>query len=170
MYTAIVKERVRQKGRLPKRVADGIGILRESIRGHRLRLDMEGKRVVTWAVFIGNGRYGESLGNLGRDDLDDGLLDVRVVLANQKIARIRLLGALLGGRLHQTPVMDQLCTASLEIKTPDCTSMDVAVDGDVVRLRTPLRLRVDRSALTVLATSTAKDDLDSMLDTIGQRD
>ena len=157
MYTAIVKERVRQKGRLPKRVADGIGLLREGIRGHRLRLVIQGERVVTWAVFIGNSRYGEELGDLARSHLDDGELDVRIVLANQKIARLRLIGALLGGRLHRTPVMDQLRAPSLEIGTPGCTAMDVAVDGDVCRLRTPLRLRVDRAALTVLSTPLADE-------------
>jgi len=151
MYTAIVKERVRQKGKLPKRVADAIGIVREAVRGHRLRLVIDGRPVTTWAVFIGNSCYGENIGDLGRSHLDDGLLDVRIVLANQKVARFRLFGALIGGRLLQTPVMDQMQVAALEIETPGCTAMDVAVDGDVSRLRTPLRLRVDRNALTVLA-------------------
>lgn len=151
MYTAIVKERERRKGKLPKRVADAIGIVREGIGGHRLRLEVDGARIVTWAVFIGNSRYGENLGDLGRDHLDDGLLDVRIVLANQRIARLRLVGALLGGRLHQTPVMDQLSVPGVVIGTPGCEAMDVAVDGDLCRLRTPVRLRVDRGALTVLA-------------------
>lgn len=151
MYTAIVKERVRQKGRLPKRVADAIGIVRESVRGHRLRLVLDGRPVTTWAVFIGNSCYGENIGDLGRSHLDDGLLDVRIVLANQKVARLRLFGALLGGRLHQTPVMDQLQVPVLKVETPGCKAMDVAVDGDVFRLKTPLRLRVDHDALTVLA-------------------
>jgi len=151
MYTAIVKERVRQKGKLPKRVADAIGIVRESVRGHRLRLVLDGRPVTTWAVFIGNSCYGENIGDLGRSHLDDGLLDVRIVLANQKVARFRLFGALIGGRLHQTPVMEQMQVPALEVATPGCTAMDVAVDGDVFRLRTPLRLRVDQNALTVLA-------------------
>lgn len=153
MYTAIVKERVRQKGKLPKRVADGIGIVREAVRGHRLRLELEGRPVTTWAVFIGNSRYGANVGDLGRDHLDDGLLDVRIVLANQRVARLRLLGALVGGRLHQTPVMDQICASELVFETPGCNAMDVAVDGDVFRLRTPLRLRVEPRALTVLTSA-----------------
>ena len=150
MYTAIVKERVRQKGKLPKRAADAIGILREATRGHRLRLVLDGRPVTTWAVFIGNGCYGESIGDLARESLDDGLLDVRTILANQKVARLRLLGALLGGRLHRTPVMERLCVPALVVDTPGCTAMDVAVDGDVFRLCTPLRLRVEPAALTVL--------------------
>jgi len=158
MYTAIVKERVRQKGKLPKRVADGIGIVREATRGHRLRLMLEGRPVTTWAVFIGNSRYGENVGDLGRDHLDDGLLDVRIILANQRVARLRLFGALLGGRLHRTPVMDQICAPTLQVETPGCNAMDVAVDGDVYRLPTPLHLRVDRRALIVLtAPDTAPD-------------
>ncbi len=155
MYTAIVKERLRRQGKLPKRVADGIGIVREAVRGHRLRLVLDGRPVTTWAVFIGNSRYGETVGDLARDHLDDGLLDVRIVLANQKVARLRLLGALLGGRLHQTPVMDQVCAPKLEFETPGCHALDVAVDGDVLRLGTPLRLRVDAGALTVLAPAEA---------------
>jgi len=161
MYTAIVKERQRQTGRLPKRVADLIGLVREGVGGHRLRLEVEGDRIVTWAVFIGNSRYGEELGDLARSHLDDGELDVRIVLANQKVARLRLIGALLGGRLHRTPVMEQLCAPELEIRTPACTSMDVAVDGDVTRLRTPLRLRVDRAALTVLTELEVSGDMEA---------
>ncbi len=150
MYTAIVKERIRQKGKLPKRAADAIGILRETTRGHRLRLVLNGRPVTTWAVFIGNSCYGDNIGALGRERLDDGLLDVRTILANQKVARLRLLGALLGGRLHRTPVIEQQCVPELVVETPGCTAMDVAVDGDVFRLCTPLRLRVEQSALTVL--------------------
>jgi len=151
MYTAIVKERVRQKGRLPKRLADGIGIVREGISGHRLRLELDGRSIVTWAVFIGNSRYGEAVGDLGREHLNDGLLDVRIVMANQRVTRLRLIGALLGGRLHRTPVMEQRCAPQFEVGTPGCSSMDVAVDGDICRLATPLRLRVDPAALTVLS-------------------
>ena len=165
MYTAIVKERVRHQGKLPKRVADVIGLVREGFGGHRLRLVINGDRFVTWAVFIGNSRYGEALGDLARAHLDDGELDVRIVLANQRIARLRLIGALFGGRLHRTPVMDQLCAPKLEVCTPGCTSMDVAVDGDVFRLRTPLQLRVDQAALTVL--STLAEDPDGYADQTG---
>ncbi len=150
MYTAIVKERIRQKGKLPKRAADAIGIVREATRGHRLRLVIDGRPVTTWAVFIGNSCYGDSIGDLAREALDDGLLDVRIILANQKVARLRLLGALLGGRLHRTPVMEQLCAPRVEVETPGCGAMDVAVDGDVFRLCTPLRLRIEPRALTVL--------------------
>lgn len=158
MYTAIVKERVRQKGKLPKRVADGIGILREATCGHRLRLVIEGRPVTTWAVFIGNGCYGDKVGDLHRVELDDGLLDVRIILANQKIARLRLLGALLGGRLHRTPVMEQLREPKVGVETPGCNAIDVAVDGDVLRLCTPLRLRVEERALTVLTAPPLPDD------------
>jgi undecaprenyl-diphosphatase len=151
MYTAIVKERERQKGKLPKRVADAIGLVREGVRGHRLRLVIDEDPVVTWAVFIGNSRYGEALGSLARDHLDDGLLDVRIILANQRVARLRLIGALLGGRLRRTPVMEQRCAPKLEVASPGCSAVDVAVDGDLCRLSTPLRLRVDTGALTILA-------------------
>ena len=171
MYTAVIKERDRQD-KLPKRVADLIGIVREGIGGHRLRLEIEGRRIVTWAVFIGNSRYGDVIGDLTRDHLDDGLLDVRIVLANQRVARLRLVGALLGGRLKETPVMEQLCESSLEIHTPGCNAMDVAVDGDVCRLHTPLRLRVDKAALTVLAQpveeAEEKGRLEAILGTIGR--
>ena len=171
MYTAIVKERVRRKGKVPKRVADAIGIVREGIGGHRLRLEIDGRHIVTWAVFIGNSRYGEAIGDLARDHLDDGLLDMRIVLANQRIARLRLFGALIGGRLHRTPVMEQICEPALVIHTPGCSAMDVAVDGDVCRLKTPLRLRADQSALSIIA-SPVDDDAEpsAALDAVSRLD
>jgi hypothetical protein len=45
----------------------------------------------------------------------------------------------------------------------------VAVDGDVCRLRTPLHLRVDQGALTVLAEPEAPEGLDGAPDPSDQR-
>lgn len=150
MYAEIVKERVRHEGRLPKRLADTIGVLRQGARGHRLRLELDSERVVTWGVFIGNGRYGDNLGSLSRDCLDDGLLDVRVVMANQRVARLRLIGALIGGRLHRTPVLNRACQSSLLVRNPGDGPFDVAVDGDLCQLRSPLKLRIAERSLMVL--------------------
>jgi len=47
--------------------------------------------------------------------------------------------------------MDQIRAPVLEIRTPGCRAIDVALDGDICRQPTPLRLRVDRAALTVLS-------------------
>ena len=38
---------MRQEGKLPNRLADSIGLLRDGISGHRLRLVIDGNRIVT---------------------------------------------------------------------------------------------------------------------------
>ena len=68
---------------------------------------IDGERYVAWLVFVGNGRYGENLRDVStREALDGNLLDVRVVHADQPLARLRLFAAVFFGRLALTPVVD----------------------------------------------------------------
>ena len=101
-------------------------------------------------MFVGNGCYGERIADLtSRECLDDGVLDVRIVRADRRFARLRLLTALLLGRFPRTVVERRTCRA-ITIDIRDRRRIDVALDGEIMRLSTPLRYESDAHALRVV--------------------
>ena len=103
------------------------------------------------ARFVGNGRYGENLRDVtSRDSLDGNVLDVRIVHADQPLARMRLFVSLLFGRLALTPVVTRRECRRVTIAVPKHTRVAVALDGEVVHLATPLDYESRSAALRVL--------------------
>jgi undecaprenyl-diphosphatase len=82
--------------------------------------------------FVGNCRHepaGFAPGRRAR--LDDGQLDVRLLLAERRLSRLRLLGALLAGRLERSPAYETFATTRLRIDSPD-GPLRLAADGDPI--------------------------------------
>ena len=101
-------------------------------------------------VFVGNNEYEMDTFNVGaRACLDAGLLSLHVT---HKAGRLRL-GALalraLTGRLRAAKDFDSLCAREVWIETRR-KHLNVAADGEVVVMRTPLHYRVRPGALRVL--------------------
>jgi diacylglycerol kinase family enzyme/membrane-associated phospholipid phosphatase len=70
-----------------------------------VNVDIDGKTVRAWMAFIGNCRYDPpGFTPSWRNRLDDGILDVRIVDATKRYARVRLLWAVLSGTLSRTTV------------------------------------------------------------------
>ena len=137
-------ERVMSKWRAQLRAAW------EQVRhGHRFRLKLRGRWHRAWLVFVGNGCYGEHLLDFNdRESVGGGVLDIRLVLANRPLARTRVVLALLRG-LDTSPliVRDTCPEAELGLGQP---TVEVALDGEVERLETPLRYSVRRGELSIL--------------------
>ena len=160
-YAAIVRERDRHED-WPKRLADLVGGLRQVARGHRLTVTVDGRPRRVWAVFAGNGDHGERLSDIGETrDLSDGVLDVRILRADRHLARLRLLGAVLVGRVRRTPVVDGAPTTGIEITVVGEARPLVALDGDAMRLDSPLCWQVRPGALAVLVPKGADQVLES---------
>jgi diacylglycerol kinase family enzyme len=112
---------------------------------------VDGERFVAWSLFVGNGRYGESLRDVAtRAALDENVLDVRIVHADHPLARLRLVASLLFGRLDVTPVVTRREYQRLTIEVSRHIHVPVALDGEVVRLVTPLAFESRSGALPVL--------------------
>lgn len=112
---------------------------------------MDGRRFRAWLVFVGNGCYGENLADLmNRESLDQGELDVRVLRADEALARARAVLTVLFGRLGRSPLFDRSRVDEVEIRLLRRRQVDVALDGEVVRLDPTLRFRSRPAALTVL--------------------
>jgi undecaprenyl-diphosphatase len=129
----------------------------EQIRhGHRFRLQMQGQRHRAWIVFVGNGCYGEHLLDFtDRESVGGGILDVRLVLADRPLARTRVVLALVRGLDTSPLIVREACPATeLGLAQP---TVEVALDGEVERLDTPLRYSVRREELAVLVPPDADD-------------
>jgi diacylglycerol kinase family enzyme len=154
-YPRMVRERDRdldQKRFVSKTVATVVASWRELRNLHKFSVVVDGgKTYRAWMVFIGNGRYGESLFDVAtRDSLDEGLLDVRILRADFRLARLRVVGRLLVGKVSSSPMAEFDEVSSIELSVVGRTSVDVALDGEIVRLDCPLRFRCRPRALRVL--------------------
>jgi diacylglycerol kinase family enzyme len=113
---------------------------------------VDGEPFVVWSVFVGNGRYGERLRDLAtRDTLDANVLDVRIVRADERLARLRLFASVLFGRLAATPVVIRRECRSLTIELPGRAELPIALDGEVVRVTGPLVFESRARALRVVS-------------------
>ena len=150
-YPHMVERREEHEERWPKRIANVIAAWQQLRHGRRLRVLVDGERFVAWSVFVGNGRYGENLRDVTtREALDGNVLDVRIVHADQPFARLRLFTSVLFGRLALTPVVTRRECTRVRIDVPKHPVVAVALDGEVVRLATPLDYESRSAALRVL--------------------
>jgi diacylglycerol kinase family enzyme len=152
IYPRIVVRREAHERRLPKGVASIVATWEQiRRRGQRFTVDVDGRRYQAWLVFVGNGRYGEGLIDLAdRESLDSNELDVRIALGDKPMARLRLLLAVLFGGLARSPLLERMCVASVDIDVERRGAVEVALDGEVLRMETPLRYCSEAGALSVL--------------------
>jgi diacylglycerol kinase family enzyme len=150
IYPKIVIRREVHQRRLRKGVANVVAAYEQLRLGERVDVEVDGVTCRAWMVFVGNGTYGEGLLDLAdRESVDDGLLDVRVVRADRPWSRLRIVGALLLGRLARSPLVLQWRTAATVVNL-NRTRVEVALDGEVELLAPPLRFRCRANQLRVL--------------------
>nr|WP_239026085.1 diacylglycerol kinase family protein [Sphingomonas paeninsulae] len=158
MYPAMVRVRdgLQKSHRLPKWIANipaGWQTL-GNLRHHRLRLTMDGaaKPIRTPLLFIGNNVYSLDLGKVGqRDALDDGKLSVFAVSPNSRAGLIGFgLRAMIGKSDSDRDFATLGVCETLELSS-HARTIEVAVDGEIIRLQTPLRFSVKPGALEVFA-------------------
>jgi diacylglycerol kinase family enzyme len=150
-YPGLVQQREWHRHKLPKALATVLAAVHRLYSGRRIVVQIDRRPVAAWLVFVGNGCYGERISDLtSRDCLDDRVLDVRIVRADRRFARLRLLAALLLGRLARTPVVERRTCREITIDIRDRRRVDVALDGETMQLSAPLRYESDAHALRVI--------------------
>jgi len=156
VYPDIVQERdmLRRQG-YAKWSAMGLAMLRVLRRDHGMtvRMEMNGRQT-NWQtpfVFIGNNEYvidGMQLG--GRKRIDQGSLFVYLApRARGRDLPARFAQALVS-RTKRSDAFEMVASQDLAIHTRTTGTIRVAVDGEVVKLSTPLRYRTRQGALQVL--------------------
>lgn len=111
-------------------------------------------------VFIGNNEYQmETLNMGGRTCINAGLLSVFLAHRTGRWGLLRLAVRALFGSLREAKEFDTFCTKEIVIETRHKT-IDVATDGEVNRMDTPLSYRTRAGALRVIVpiSSTVKTD------------
>jgi undecaprenyl-diphosphatase len=151
MYPGLVNAREAHDDHLPKPIANLLAVFHQLRAGRHIRVNIDRLPRRAWLVFVGNGAYGESLSDIGtRESLRDGVLDVRVVRADQRFARLRLVADALLGRLDRSPVLERRTCRAITITVHGRRSVAVALDGEVTTLETPLEYESAAAALQVL--------------------
>jgi YegS/Rv2252/BmrU family lipid kinase len=164
LYPLMVVDRDLQRKRLgrSKRLAMLVASLRTLARfhHHRLRLRINNSQTElldTPLLFVGNNEYSVSLPGAGvRAALDDGRLCVLVL---RKKGALGLLAATLRALIGWTRDDDMIRLEDVTRLEVSCaaTHLTVAIDGETVRLATPLQYAIQPGALTVLAPAPARE-------------
>jgi undecaprenyl-diphosphatase len=136
---------------MPKGIAAIVAAWHQLRYGRHLRVSVDGTAVKAWAVFVGNNCYGDSLRELtGRERLDERVLDVRVAHADRRLSRLRIVGAVLFGRIEQSPLIDRKTCTSVRLDIG--RQVKVALDGEITPMDSPLNYEIHPLALSVLTT------------------
>jgi undecaprenyl-diphosphatase len=135
-YPELVRRREQLEDRIGKWPAMLVA-LAGTVAAHRpLDVELDGRAHRVWLVFAGNGRHEPAgLAPTWRPRLDEGLLDVRIVTADRRFARARVLFAAIGGRLQRCAAYEAWTAPTLDIRIvgePQPLARDGEV-GDAVR-------------------------------------
>lgn len=117
----------------------------------RLHLEIDGEIFKRRAplLFIGNNEYSVEWPELGgRPRLDQGCLSLWLMQGVSRWSLIRLTVDLLLGQLHLAPELQVRCLQALTIRSHG-RRIRVAVDGEILRLRSPLQYRLHPQLLDV---------------------
>jgi undecaprenyl-diphosphatase len=94
-------------------------------------VEVDGQPRRLWTLFGGNGHYHPAgFAPSWRERLDDGCIDVRLIDADHKLSRLRLIAAVLSGRLGKSSVYEQRLVGSLPIRSRQ-GGLRLARDGEV---------------------------------------
>ena len=164
-YPLMVRWRDEERRRhgLPKWVANivaGGGVLRR-LRHHNLHLEIDGaeRTIRTPLLFVGNNSYSLEAGHIGeREGLNDGQLSIFAVTTRTRAGSVLFALRTMIGRAD--PESDfAVCETGRELKVEaHAGHVNVALDGEVQRLQSPLRFSIMPSALTVMAPPEAAAD------------
>jgi diacylglycerol kinase family enzyme len=154
LYPRVVRRRRRLRALLGKWLALVLGGLQVLWRFPRLALRLQAAGVdapvVTPFLFVANNRYEPDLRAGGRREaLDRGALHLYVARTGKRRALLRIALRWMAGRGRDEDVAE---LSAREVSVDSRRhALDVAADGEVVRLRPPLRYVIHPGALAVLA-------------------
>jgi undecaprenyl-diphosphatase len=148
-YPELVRRREKLEGRIGKWPAAALSLVRVVRDASPLRIDIDGRPRTLWLLFAGNGHYlPDGLAPSHRPHLDDGLLDIRTVDAEARLARTRLVISALAGALGQSHVYRSQRVERLRLGGLTDVGL-LAYDGETAPAPDTLLLSKSAAALTV---------------------
>jgi undecaprenyl-diphosphatase len=126
-YPQFVRTREKLEHRISKPLAGLYAMFHTLRRGEPVRITYDNKTLQTSLFFLGNSTYLPSgFAPSIRTRMDDGLIDVRILETGKPFSRLRILTALVLGRLERSPLYH-------ELRVPEFSF--AAVDGPTVLAR-----------------------------------
>lgn len=130
-YPDFVRRRERLEHKIGKPLAGLYAMVQTLRRGKPVRIRYDNKVLQTSLFFIGNSVYLPSgFAPSRRIRMDDGLIDVRILETGKRFSRLRILGALLLGRLERSPLYHELQVPEFAFEALDGPT-PIARDGEV---------------------------------------
>jgi diacylglycerol kinase family enzyme/membrane-associated phospholipid phosphatase len=118
-YPELVRRRERRERWLGKWGALAVALAEVLGRAEPLHIEVDDQPRRVWLLFGGNGRYHPpGFAPTWRDRLDDARIDVRIVDAEQPFGRLRLVAAVLSGRLGRCRVYEERVVDRLSVRLP----------------------------------------------------
>lgn len=157
-YAQVVDTRERLEARLGKWPALLIALVKELPSMEPIPVEIDGRPMRVWLAWIGNCRYSpDGFGPAWREQLDDGLLDVRVVHGGKRYSRTRLVLAVLAGRLSSSSVYEEREAKSTTIRS-HVGPLRLAADGETFDGPQELEVTKRPRALLVAVPPSEDDD------------
>lgn len=132
LYPNLVRRRERLQPALGKRLAGVVAMFWTFGAGTPVTLSVDGVRHKVWIAYLGRGRhYPRDHAPLIRPVMDDGVLDVRLITADESFARLRLLWSVLTGTVASSGITHLREATEVRIDA-DGAPMVLAVDGEAL--------------------------------------
>jgi undecaprenyl-diphosphatase len=130
-YPRFVQTREKLEHKISKPLA-GIYAMFHTLRSDTpVRISYDNHTLQTSLFFLGNSTYLPSgFAPSRRTRMDDGLLDVRILETGRRLSRLRILTALVFGRLVRSPLYHELRVPQFAFRSVDGPT-EVALDGEV---------------------------------------
>jgi len=152
VYPELVKEREKREKSIGKWPAMVLAMATTLRGAEPVFVEVDGQPRRLWTLFAGNGHYHPAgFAPSWRERLDDGCIDVRLIDADHPLSRLRLVLAVLTGRLGQSRVYEQRLVGSLPVRSRQ-GGLHLARDGEVSEGPGHLTLRAAADKLVVYLT------------------
>jgi diacylglycerol kinase family enzyme/membrane-associated phospholipid phosphatase len=130
-YPRFVRTRQKLEHKMGKPLAGAYAMFRTLWRDEPVRIRYDNKTVQTSLFFLGNSTYlPTGFAPARRTKMDDGLIDVRILETGRRLAKLRILSALLLGRLVRSPLYHEMQVPKFAFTAVDGPTV-VAHDGEV---------------------------------------
>lgn len=130
-YPAFVRRRERLQHKVGKPLASAYAMLLTLRREQPVRIAYDDKTLQTSLFFLGNSVYlPAGFAPAVRHRMDDGLLDVRILEVGRPWSTLRIVAALLTGRLQRSRLYHELRVPRFRFTAPD-GPVPIARDGEV---------------------------------------
>ena len=148
LYPDLVRRREHLQPALGKPLAGVVAMFRTFAAGTPVTLHVDGAPHKVWIAYVGRGRYyPRDHAPLLRPVMDDGVLDVRLITADEPLSRLRLLWSVLTGTVASSGITHLREATTLRIDAGG-SPMALAVDGEALAGVRSVEYRVLPQALT----------------------